>query len=275
MNRTTPKIVKTAFVLALGVLVVNAVLTYRDVRSLHANANRVAHTREVIAELQRTLSILKDAEMGERGYLLTEDPEYLEPHQDSIAALGKALDRLSALTADNPHQQAHVEQLRRLADQKVKELKCTVALAKQKGRNAALEAVQRHRERDVVDDARASTVVMEEEEQRLLLERSLAYKAAVEHTIASSVITTGIAVALLVAVAALTRHTVAVAAGEENDAPWKKRKPLATARRIRGRPAGCASKGRNAFVDSTVGVFVVIAVAILGLCAVLLLVSRF
>lgn len=274
MNRTNPRIVKTAFVLALGVLVVNAVLTYRDVRALHANANRVAHTREVIAELQRTLSILKDAEMGERGYLLTEDPEKLEPYQDSIAALGKALDRLSALTADNPHQQAHVEQLRRLADQKVKELKCTVALAKRKGRNAALEAVQLRRERDVVDDARASTVVMEEEEQRLLVERSSAYETAVEHTVASSVITTGIAVALLVAVAALTRHTVA-AGGEENETPWKKRKPLAAVRRIRARPAGCAGKGRTTFVDSTVGVFVVIAVAILGLCAVLLLVSRF
>jgi CHASE3 domain sensor protein len=52
----------------------------------HSAASRwVEHTHKVLLELETTLSVVKDAETGQRGYLLTGDKRYLEPYQAAIA----------------------------------------------------------------------------------------------------------------------------------------------------------------------------------------------
>ncbi len=66
----------------------------------------VEHTLEVRNELETTLSLLKDAETGQRGFLVTGAAAYLEPYQAAVASLGQHRERLRVLTADNPKQQA-------------------------------------------------------------------------------------------------------------------------------------------------------------------------
>lgn len=43
----------------------------------------IIHTHEVINNLDELLSTLKDAETGQRGYLITGLPDYLEPYNDA------------------------------------------------------------------------------------------------------------------------------------------------------------------------------------------------
>jgi CHASE3 domain sensor protein len=68
--------------------------------------------------LDDLLSTAKDAETGQRGYLLTEDPKYLEPYGAAKSALRAKLDKIADLTADNPRQQSRIAMLRRISTQR-------------------------------------------------------------------------------------------------------------------------------------------------------------
>ena len=82
-----------ALLVALGMLVFGWVVR-ENTRSLVAEANSVEHTWAVIGEIESTLSTLTDAETGQRGYLLTGIPSFLEPYQSAVGAIPPHLARL-------------------------------------------------------------------------------------------------------------------------------------------------------------------------------------
>ena len=65
---------------------------------------RVSHSNEVLAGLEAVLSTLKDAETGERGYLITGNRDYLKPYLSAVRSVQDRVQRLRDLTADNPVQ---------------------------------------------------------------------------------------------------------------------------------------------------------------------------
>ncbi|SHN07139.1 CHASE3 domain-containing protein [Chitinophaga sp. CF418] len=62
-------------------LVVSSVASFFSIRNLLQSAFWVDHTNAVIYRLENTLSFMKDAETGQRGYLLTGDEDFLEPYR--------------------------------------------------------------------------------------------------------------------------------------------------------------------------------------------------
>src|SRR6185503_18836712 len=66
-----------AFALAIAVLVANAAVSTRATRVLIRNERGVAQALEVLNHLETTLSLMSDAETGQRGYLITGTEGYL------------------------------------------------------------------------------------------------------------------------------------------------------------------------------------------------------
>ena len=66
----------------------------------------VRRTMEVESRLYRLLSLIEDAETGQRGYLLTTDESYLAPYSNAAVALGGEFKSLAALITDPGQQQA-------------------------------------------------------------------------------------------------------------------------------------------------------------------------
>jgi hypothetical protein len=64
-----------------------------------ASASVVQHTYRVIGAADELLSTLKDAETGQRGYLLTGDPAYLAPYEDAAARVRARLHGLETLSS--------------------------------------------------------------------------------------------------------------------------------------------------------------------------------
>ncbi|MCE9548706.1 MAG: PAS domain S-box protein [Planctomycetia bacterium] len=114
--------------LALALLVVNISLTYRNTRQLQADTLWVAHTHEVIGGLENVLSLAKDAETGMRGYIISREPEYLEPYNAAVVAIDKQVDNVQRLTKDNPQQQAQFPELRQHLTARLKVLQEALAL---------------------------------------------------------------------------------------------------------------------------------------------------
>lgn len=58
--------------------------------------------------MEITLSVIKDAETGQRGYLLTGDKSYLEPYNQATAEIDRYIKQLQELTRDNANQQGRI-----------------------------------------------------------------------------------------------------------------------------------------------------------------------
>src|SRR3981189_1388077 len=93
------------FGLSLLILVISSVASFSSIQNLLDSSKWVDHTDSVINELNMTLSSLKDAETGQRGFLLTDDTAFLRPYNGAHEKVLALADTVQRLTADNPVQQ--------------------------------------------------------------------------------------------------------------------------------------------------------------------------
>lgn len=77
------------------------------------------HIYQVINHTEELLSQLKDAETGQRGYLLTGKESYLEPYHRANSTIEKKAIALRQLTRDNSNQQRHINALEPLIAKKI------------------------------------------------------------------------------------------------------------------------------------------------------------
>ncbi len=178
--------------LVAGALVMNAGLTYWNTRHLVEDDRMVAHSHEVLDALEQLISTLKDAETGQRGYLITGEPRYLDPYNDAFATIRDRIAHLERLTADNPGQRARLVDLERHIAAKLDELKQTVDLRRDRGSDAARRIVLTDRGKAEMDAARDVVRAMDEEERRLLEMRDRQSRTSYVIAVAS-----GLATALL------------------------------------------------------------------------------
>ncbi|MEP6749430.1 MAG: CHASE3 domain-containing protein, partial [Bacteroidota bacterium] len=99
------------FGVSLLVLVGSSVASWVSVHNLLASATLVKHTNEVVQKLQETMSFMKDAETGERGFLVTGKDQYLDPYTGSADKVKILIGDIRQLTADNPDQQQPLQKL--------------------------------------------------------------------------------------------------------------------------------------------------------------------
>lgn len=111
------------FAVAVGILLLTAAASFWSIRGLSIQTAQVEHTYQVLQEVETITAVLKDAQAGTRGYLLTGDPVYLRPYSMATGQLPASLERVQALTADNPSQQARLDSLRRLVEQEFRILR--------------------------------------------------------------------------------------------------------------------------------------------------------
>ncbi|WP_293261427.1 MULTISPECIES: CHASE3 domain-containing protein [unclassified Microcoleus] len=183
MNKSLTRQITAGIGIALGLLIFNAATSYRNTLKLVENERSVSHTHGVLIELEATLSTLKDAETGQRGYLLTGEQGYLEPYQSAIARVKAQIGGLQQLTADNNRQQQRIRDLKIAIDSKLAELQETIDLRRQKNLAAALGQVKTDRGKQIMDGIRQQVAVMTDEENLLLQQRARESQSSAHLTI--------------------------------------------------------------------------------------------
>ena len=158
----------------------------------------VTHTHVVIQKLDQLLSALKDAESGQRGYLLTGEEIYLEPYQAALGLVRSNLAGLKQLTQDNATQQKCLAGIEPLILEKEAELKQTIELRRSQGLPAALEVVTTEKGRIIMDQIRKGVAEAQDEENRLRAERAAARSAEAGKAL-QSLLAGGVLVFLLMA----------------------------------------------------------------------------
>lgn len=105
------RILVAIFLLSCGVLCSFTYALYRQSRVVEHHDQWVAHSYEVLRKSRRILTLTLDVETGQRGYILTGAPNFLEPYTRASKELDNALADLKRETIDNPPQQAIAGQL--------------------------------------------------------------------------------------------------------------------------------------------------------------------
>jgi signal transduction histidine kinase/CheY-like chemotaxis protein/CHASE3 domain sensor protein len=159
------------FLLAVIAVVVIALLSYSSLQATTESARNLTQSIEVLGQLEALLSTLKDAETGQRGFLLTGEDSYLEPYTDAKNALPGEMAKMRTLLADRPQQKQRLAELESVANQKMAELESTVA-ARQAGQaGGALTIVRTDRGKIYMDRIRVSIGEMEIAERQVIAQR--------------------------------------------------------------------------------------------------------
>jgi PAS domain S-box-containing protein len=175
----------TGFVLLLVLLIANALITRRQLANLVSHQADVEHTQQVLIAINQTQSLIEDAETGQRGYLYTGEPKYLDPYNLAIAQLDPQLHLLQQLASGDPSQQAQVLQLRSLTQAKLAELAYTIRLSQSGYPDAARNEVLSDRGRLIMNQIRDLITKIELRESALATTRTAAARRSIRDTVIS------------------------------------------------------------------------------------------
>jgi PAS domain S-box-containing protein len=160
--------------------------------SLYNSEADVQHSNEVYLRLGRLLALARDAETGQRGFLITGRDEYLEPYFDALPQIARQFERLEPLLKNEPAQAQRLARLRSLLDEKRRELQRVIDIRRAQGFAAAQAIVMTDTGKTFMDRARA--VVSEMENQVAV---QLAAHQANARRIRDLAVLTGVASGLL------------------------------------------------------------------------------
>ena len=117
---TLPLVIAVAFVLMVGGGLYTALFEQEQ------TATRVTHLIGQRMAISRVLSVAKDAETGQRGYLLTQNKAYLAPYNDAVHDIEDRMDVLKKSVQDDPKACEVMHRLEKLTNEKMAELKKSV-----------------------------------------------------------------------------------------------------------------------------------------------------
>ncbi len=196
LGSSTDPLIWLGLVAAIVFFLATGAIAYFNFQILKADSALVVHSGDTLTALDDVLSTVKDAETGQRGYLLTGDESYLGPYNAAAPAIGPRLEALRRLTVDNPAQQERLATLKQRVDAKLGELKRSIDLRQNGGPAAALAVVQSGRGKQEMEEIRADVSVMEHEEigmrAKRLEEMADAYWRAIVSGIVSSLLGIGL-----------------------------------------------------------------------------------
>ncbi len=140
LRQNLPLMLVGAVLVAAAVILTLSVVNSRERRETASGWER--HSYQVLIQTEELRSAIDDAEIGSRGYLLTNDAEFLDRFNTGMNAVPREITGLRKLTNDNPTQQFNVEELAPIATQRVARLRQGIEMAVAGNQVGAIELVK-------------------------------------------------------------------------------------------------------------------------------------
>ncbi len=121
---------RTAFVIAIGLLLACALLVYGTLVNFTESERLVVHSLQVQGLLGETESAIASAARDRLTYVFNGDVSALSQYQQAVARIAPALAELRRTTMDDPVQQANCDRLEGLANERLRLWEKSVALKK-------------------------------------------------------------------------------------------------------------------------------------------------
>jgi methyl-accepting chemotaxis protein len=130
----------TSFAVIMILLIVTGLITFKSFNSLSENENLAKHTYNVLSQIEIVYSSLKDAQLGERGYVLTGEKKYLDPYNSAIRMIPEQFTSLKQMVIDL-NQKQRLDLLDTTLSNTLNDISEAIILREIKGFNAAQKYV--------------------------------------------------------------------------------------------------------------------------------------
>jgi methyl-accepting chemotaxis protein len=139
-----------------------------------------AETQETVEQGYKVKELLKqvekdlvDAETGQRGFLLTNRQDYLEPYEDGRKNLREHMEDLKKVIID-PNQRVRAEKVEQKAQERITVLEEIINLKKAAKDKEAIALVLTNKSKDIMDEVRGKLEEMSKEQDKIVEQRQKA-----------------------------------------------------------------------------------------------------
>ena len=161
----------TLFVISILLITVITLANFLHFRRFRASAQEVIHTQNVLRTLAGLYSGIQDAETGQRGYLLTNNPGYLVPFQNGKIVAEHFFEEAKHLTQGNAEQGQALDRVKIRMEQKFQELNLTVEFNRRHQMARAQDIVRSNAGEILMNEIRREIFAMEDRERDIFSER--------------------------------------------------------------------------------------------------------
>jgi signal transduction histidine kinase len=161
LNFSIDKITLLAIAIPMVALLLVGYISYENTLQFIQRDSLADRLDLINQKLEHLVSTITDAETGQRGFIITNRPDYLEPYNSAVKDIDKQLGNLNMLLNSEPlNQQISLNEmnvLKGLIEGKMAELNQTITLRQSHGLNAALPMILSDRGKVLMDKIRTIT----------------------------------------------------------------------------------------------------------------------
>jgi len=152
------------------VLFLVGLAAFRNLEQAQEYGKLVNHTTGILRKAEESISLIKDAETGVRGYLLTRDLRFTEPYSRASLKVWPSIRALDTLTLDNPQQRAPIRRLDTLTKRSFEIMEQSIRLFISTQKQDSLKGLMLEG-KTVMDSIRLVVKEIQQKEQKLLTQR--------------------------------------------------------------------------------------------------------
>ena len=178
----SPLFLKFIFIISVAIIFFIGAITFKHITVLQNTSTWINRSYEVNIELERLLSYVKDAETGQRGYLLSKDKSFLTPYYNSNVRIKKSFKRVADLTINSEAQQRNLKKLHYLINRHLNYLSKTLYLVENKELNQNVIFSSLNTGKAAMDSIRIEIAAMITTQKNILQSRQNDYNSTMNYT---------------------------------------------------------------------------------------------
>ena len=191
----------------LAVIAWNAYLAVTHLKRVEKSAALTLESSAIQAELSGILKDVTDMETGQRGYLLTGDPAYLQPYTDAKGRIEMDFANLRTGLSNRTQRERSLEsQLESLATSKQAEMERSISLRQQGYRRRSFKLVDTDEGKGYMDEIRRIASSLSATESSNFARSDRERTAALKRAFSATIMSNSVLLVLAVCAFGLIRH---------------------------------------------------------------------
>ena len=154
--KTQFKLAVTGLGVGLAILIFVNLLLFVILNRNTKHDRHVLHSYEVLKTSYNLLSVIKDAETAQRGYIITKDTTFLQPYLQSIVIKDRLFQQLQKLTKDNKLQQQRLVSIEKLIQRKYLFIEKSLHILNELGTDNTIDLVNNGEGKIIMDSLRSA-----------------------------------------------------------------------------------------------------------------------
>lgn len=145
--------------IAVLLLVANLSISVRNYQTLFDDFERVKRTHEELMDLGQLVKLARDAESGQRGYLLTGDKAYLEPYVKAKAEIDAQMGTIRSNLQAHSNMASLVDNIDQPLQRKMSELAEVIEIYDHQGFEAARQVIRRNHGKHSMEQLQSNVAI--------------------------------------------------------------------------------------------------------------------